>query len=459
MIRFRKKSLRVLLVATVISFVHLAQYQDVPSEIHAAPFSRVTVDAGQELGSPKLMLGFLHGLDHRGFDTKNYSSSHIADLKPKFWRIGVNSALSNYKVAKAIDPNIKITLVISDIYADGLKGGYRKVRPWEDWNAYERDIKLIMKKASESGMHIDYWDVWSEPDHASYWPGSCDQFFELFKRTYQIIRAADPAAKIVGPSVSSAKNGGTCRPKPFLAQFLEYLAAQNLRPDAISWHEFDFPEEIPEHVEAVRRFFKEHPSLGMPEIHINELSGPADHLIPGWAVGWLYYLEKAEVDWASRGCWDVKQDRSRWSDCQAGLNGLLLKDNRTPQAVYWVYHAYAEMTGKRVKSTSSSPRLVAIASRNDQAKEVRLLLGRYNVKEKRGASADVEVEVQNYPYTASELQVDVRRVPSDNIPGPLPEGPKRVPTGAVSMQNGAAMISLNQFQDGEAYIVILSPKG
>jgi hypothetical protein len=452
-----------ILTGITIAFANMAGYDNdlLPFELEsaaAAPLSRITVDAGQDLGPVKLMLGFLHGLDHKSFEKKNYSPVLVAKLKPKFWRIGVDSALSNYKVAKALDPNIKITMVISDIYADILKGGYKKVRPWEDWGRYEKEIKFIVNKASESEMKIDYWDVWSEPDHKAYWPGTCEQLLELFKRTYRVIREADPKAKIVGPSISNPKSRGPC-PKPFLNHFLEYLADQNLRFDAISWHEFDFPEEIPEHVESIRNVMKAHPSLGTPEIHINELSGPADHLIPAWAVGWLYYLEKANVDWASRGCWEIKERSSRWSDCQAGLNGLFLKDNNTPQAVYWVFRAYAEMTGNRLKSTGSVPRLVALASRDEPTKEIRVLIGRYDVKERRGPFADVEVEIQNYPYAAKGVQVEIQRIPSENIPGPLPEGPKMVSTGIFPINNGTAVIPLNQFQDGDAYIMILRPKG
>ena len=232
-----------ILTGATIAFMNMAGYDNsLPTleleSASAALLSRLTIDASQDLGPVKLMLGFLHGLHHKGFESKNYSPGVIAKLRPKFWRIGVNSALSNYKIAKAIDPNIKITFVLSDIYADFLKGGYKKVRPWEDWKAYEKDITLIVKRTAEVGMQIDYWDVWSEPDHKSYWPGTCDQLFEMFKRTYQVIRAADPNAKIVGPSVSNSKNPGPC-PKPLLAHFIEYLAGQNLRFDALSWHEFE----------------------------------------------------------------------------------------------------------------------------------------------------------------------------------------------------------------------------
>ena len=454
---------RVILTGITIAFMHVAGYDNgLPTfeleSSFAAPLSRVTVDAGQDLGPVKLMLGFLHGLDHKSFEKKNYSPGLIARLKPKFWRIGVNSALSNYRVAKAIDPDIKITMVISDVYADILKGGYKNVRPWEDWGRYEKEIKFIVDKAAEAEMRIDYWDIWSEPDHKSYWPGTCEQLFEMFKRTYQVIRAVDPKAKIVGPSISNPKGRGPCS-KPLLVHFLEYLASQNLRFDAISWHEFDFPEEILEHVEAIRNVIKEHPSLGTPEIHINELSGPADHLIPGWAVGWLYYLEKANVDWATRGCWDIKERDTRWSGCQAGLNGLLLKDNNTPQAVYWVFRAYAEMTGKRLKSVSSTPRLVVLSSKDDPAKEVRVLVGRYDVKERKGPFADIEVEIQNYPYSDKGVEVEIQRIPNENIPGPLPDGPKKVSTGILPLNNGTAVIPLNKFQDGDAYMMILRPKG
>jgi hypothetical protein len=199
-------------------------------------------------------------------------------------------------------------------------------------------------------------------------------------------------------------------------------------------------------------------TLGSPEIHINEYASSEDHLIPGWSVGWLYYMEKAGVDASNRACWDVVQGKTTWSDCWAGLNGVFLKDNKTTQPVYWVHRAYADMSGSRLLNmTTSQKRSVALAARDDLSQTIRMLIGRYYEKGKKGPTADLEVTLEAYPFTnAAAVQAAVFRIPNGNGPASL-SSPVAVSSNILPVNNGRIEFVLRDFRDGDAFNVILTP--
>src|SRR5262249_33105839 len=141
------------------------------------------------------------------------------------------------------------------------------------------------------------------------------------------------------------------------------------------------------------------------EIHIDEYAGPLYHRLPGWMVGWLYYFEKANVDVAVKACWDVNEQGKSWSDCWAGLNGLLSQDNSTPQPVYWAYKYYADMKNVRVQSTTTAPQTVALADRSDAEQKIRLLIGRFYPEESK---TQVTIEIKNYPYKTTKIKAVTR---------------------------------------------------
>ena len=98
---------------------------------------------------------------------------------------------------------------------------------------------------------------------------------------------------------------------------------------------------------------------------IDEYAPAAQHHLPGFAVGWFYYLEKSGVLSVSRACWNVMDSvNGIWDDCWDGLDGLFMKDNLTPQALYWVFNRYAQMLGRKLTSTSSASNDVVALARS-----------------------------------------------------------------------------------------------
>jgi hypothetical protein len=201
-----------------------------------------------------------------------------------------------------------------------------------------------------------------------------------------------------------------------------YAALHKLKLDALSWHEFGQPQDISPHVAIIRKHFQERPELGMPEIHINEYSGPAGHAVPGLAVHWLHALENASVDWSSRACWDKQ--------CESGLNGLFRADNQTPNPVYWVYRAYAEIASSRLGTQTNSGQVAAIAGLNKARKQLTVLIGTDPLMQKN--ESPINIQVKNYPYSTKKVNVVLKKISAESLPSVL--STHRIKSGSVSFQ-------------------------
>lgn len=452
----------------------------------AGAFVTITIDASQDIGNVKLMQGFLSGT---AVDFPN--PSLIVPLKPKFWRTGADvigrprNDLGRY--AKATKYGSRITWDTSIGYYL-QKGTWfpgdcptcAPIEPWKDgFQEYKQYIKNTVQASIQLNKPVQYWDWWSEPEQYGRF-GTQEQMFATFKAFHDAVREVERltgvSQKIVAPSIGNFegkdwRNGNIRMFK--LEDFAAYIEQNNLRLDAFSWHEMPIAEDVPSHVAAVRTYFSQHPKLcnpTCPEIHINEFQGMEQSLVPGATIGWLYHLEKANADWASRACWIL----GGWSSCDYGMNGLLMKDEITPQANYWAHRAYADMDGaKKLAVETSDSHTIALASKNDAAREFRLLAGRYchygnqtwidcyASGVKNGTPADVSLQIKNYPY-GTNAEVEIYRIPNNNnVPTALPFPILVLKSTVVVQQDSAGgsvlPIMIRNFQDNDAYSITIKP--
>jgi hypothetical protein len=352
----------------------------------------------------------------------------------------------NILLAKEVSPSAQVTVVVSDQLAV-RRGNYQKLEPWRDWAGFEADVRAVIRSYLDQGLKVDAWDIWSEPDTSAMWTGTCDQAMEMFERAARTIRSADLAGRVVAPSVSDVDVRGVCRDS-FFSTFIQFAARRHLPIDAISWHEFDDPRVLPSQAQAVRKYLEIAWTDPKPELQVNEFSGPVDAPIPGWAVAWLANLEAAGVNAANRACWGT--------GCSSGLNGLFLTDNRTPTALYWVHRAYADLPSVRLSATVDDPDTAVLAARSENGSVVRLLLGRFQGKNRPGGARDLELTLDRLPWKASSSAVVIRRIARPRR-GRLSafHCPVDVP-GKVVVVGGSLSLRLTSFSDGDAYEIIVS---
>jgi len=424
----------------------------------------IIIDAGKNLGPPQLRQGFVHGLNYERGRDYSKTVALISALKPKSWRLSSYSHVYGFVVGEAKLPQTlgtKIVFNFQDLFNIRYGHGVRvsagcapnQKNCFSSYDTFKTSwlelLNAAMRTEAERKLTIDYFDVFAEPDYGDGKLGVApEQLGDIFKSTHDAVRQYLPNAKIVAPSITSFK-------ERFLKRFLVFVADNDLRLDALSWHEFETPEILPAHVNEIREFIKTQPKLcnpHCPEIHINEYEPEEQHLIPGYGVGWLYYLEKAGVDQANRACWDLP----KFSTCWYGFEGMLLQDNVTPQPLYWVYKAYADMNNSRLSSVSSLPQTIALASKDESKREIRILAGKYG---QNGASGRVTIKVKDFRYNISSVTADISRIPDTGNAVqslPVPPPPMRE---VIGVQENSFSIVIPDFRDGEAYSIVVRPSG
>jgi hypothetical protein len=472
--------------AVVLSSVVLAATITAPiTTAHADPCGQqeicIQVDGRSQRGPARLPAqGFLWSI------ASTNDPAMVAALRPQHWRLADTKEV--YDRAKRYES--RVTVMLSDFWYgatnDAKKGGAQP--PWNNWSQYAEFIKSVVRQYRDLGKPVDYWDIQNEPGGDYVWTccrGTTQQLLDQYRVAHDAIRSVDPEARIVGPSLGAFADGpGQDRSWPFdLERFFRFVEFWGLRFDAISWHEISAPppgakdrsifitspRDVIDHIARVRKLLAAHPRVGKPEILINEYGVPSSRLLPGWTAGWLGAFEQANVDGANRACAMAIDTAGRsYSECARGvLDGLLIGDEKTPQANYWVHRAYADMTGERLATSSSDDAVTAFATAGPDG-TVRVLLGRHKSCTRSVNSECTEPSsatpppkpaklTVSLPGTPTSVRVSIRRIP--NVRGPM-RAPIDVQSSPATgdVVDGALTVNLDAVADGEAYVVTVRPR-
>jgi hypothetical protein len=427
--------------------------------------------------------GFLHGID------ANTPPSLVAPLRPQAWRLSDwAGAPVAYNSTKPYHP--VVTDLLSDLWWEATNDPYRECggqwncmvygtlipsaypRPWggaqTPWSTgpnddgYRRFVQAVVAGMSTSDRRPDYWDIQNEPG----WPNYYDAIDQANSTTleieqqivaaYQAIKAADPNAKVVCPSlgafVTYAGEAGASTPS--FPDLLTFLDAHQVRCDAISWHENDptqppvdssnQPEIIVQHVATMRALLAQHPAQGNPKIFINEYGSPegypSSYLSAGSTAGRIAALEAAKVDEANSTC---------FSECGSGsLDGLLTSDTGGTRPVYWVRAFYAQMTGRTVATSSTASQVDAFATNDPSTSTLRVLVGRHDARATESVSVTIRL-----PWSASSVTIGTQPIAS----GTAAVGSPASTTTTAQVVNGQVTIMLPTVNNSDAYTLTLTP--
>lgn len=382
--------------------------------------------------------GFLHGLSDR-----LPSTSHYEALKPRIHRfpafLGNPNMLPNTPpgesgqsgfsspgfMSRLQNAGVKQQVIISDEY---MWFGLHNSWGWPGDAAHsgktpyqllDEKIDSIVDHAlanfpASGGWQIE-WDLWNEPDNAEFWGRSQAQFFETWKHAFQRVRAKDPNAVIVGPSIAYfVTSGPTPERAGWLEAFLLYARDNNVLPNIVSWHEMVNPKEIPSQVQYIRDFMAANGIADRP-IDVNEYQGPGIDLMqsPGNTIRFLSNLERTNIRHAIRACWneDPAQTDSTTNGLSPGrLDNIMTTSPLQPRALWHVYHSYSEMTGNIVPVTPGGF-LSGLGSVDAAAGKARILIGNDGTQ-----SFTTSVTITNLAQlpdftTTGNVRVRVREIP------------------------------------------------
>ncbi|WP_043628897.1 RICIN domain-containing protein [Nonomuraea candida] len=308
-----------------------------------------------------------------------------------------------------------------------------------DWSDYDAFLTRLINDVRAAGIAVQ-WDIWNEPNLNLFWNRPQAQYFELWRRSYQRIRAAFPDQLIVGPSCACVPSPG----HPWWNQYLDFIRANDVIPDIISWH--SLPGDPVADVAAANATLD---PRGIPHprpYQINEYAAP-DEQNPGDGSWYIARLERAGADglranWASSG--NLHND----------LGNLLVRHQsgqHLPKGEWWVYRFYASQTGQIV-SVTPSPAYDAFATKADGVAKVLVGGG--------GTTGNIAVRLQRLDATRGIVQNNQVRAVVQRIPyngGGAVQGPVTVRNTIVTLSGDGATLNLPHTDADETFTVTLLP--
>lgn len=325
----------------------------------------ITVDCSTSAIPVKSMVGFLHS-----FNDTAPSQKLIDELAPKYWRVGhgLSTKYKNSSLKQIRGRKISSIVILSDFY--NPIGKTKWLPPNQNMHGY---IALIDETYLRYGNNVIY-DIWNEPNHPDFWKQSEGEYLTAFKVAHDRIRSlpGGDSAWITGPSISYFD-------KAFIERFLLFCSQNNIKLDILSWHDFRTGKKIQQMRQDIKwareNWLKQYKSIGIKEIHINEIIGQGDQYSPLISLMFFKALEEGGADGACKACW--WNNSKSLSNCYNNSLDGLIDNNGRPRSIWWAYKYYNMSTRTRIISTTNSEDLISFAfiEDNGMLKSIDILLG------------------------------------------------------------------------------------
>ncbi|SCD94848.1 Glycosyl hydrolases family 39 [Streptomyces sp. DvalAA-14] len=451
--RWRARTLAALAAAATVL---LAAATLSPSPAAAAD-TTVSVDLGSQGAAPTAVgSGFLYGLSQDGSAP---ADSLLQPLKPGLFRGGgariagggwlgdgytagsgyrvrINSALSQARRVTGSAYHATYHLLVSDVWGADTTQPANTVYPCDNgdcsnWKAF---IDQLVGDVQASGVPVSY-DIWNEPDGTGFWQRgvNSEQYYQMWDTAVREIRRLAPSAQIVGPSYSGYNHG-------WLDGFLGRTKTDNTLPNVVNWH---FGNDPATDAADARALLSAHGIAPLP-LTINEylFSQQQNSAYTAW------FLDRLAASGVSGAAHAI------WSDCcGAGtLDSLLV--NGQPTGQWYVYQAYAQLSGKLLGGTATNGGTAVTAALDSGAHQVKALIGNNS-----GQGGTTTVNFQNLPAASwltvnGKVHAKVQRIPDQN---PLSGGPVTVLDSDLTPDGSTLHVPITVTGGADAYTVTLTP--
>jgi len=278
---------------------------------------------------------------------------------------------------------------------------------------------------------ITNFEIWNEPDGT--WLSSNGSFNSFWTTTYQQIRSLDPSAVIQGPSFSDNISG--------MQSFLQNAVATNTVPNVISWHELESAGKIAGDVATVTGIEK---NLGITPrpIAIEEYAAPSQVGIPGDLIDYIAQFERLGINNAELAFWNQ----------YGALGDLLTGTGGSPNAAYWLYQWYGQMSGNMVTVVppgTAGTGLDGAAAVNSAGNQVSVIFG--------GGSGSTAVTVNGLSsafgttaHAVLEQTVSAGRTTAV-------AGPQAISSGNYTISNWSITIPVSSMNSANGYHLVITP--
>jgi Ricin-type beta-trefoil lectin domain-like len=307
-----------------------------------------------------------------------------------------------------------------------------------DWTDYDAFLTRLISDVRAAGIAVQ-WDICNEPNLGLFWNRPQAQYFELWRRTYQRLRTEFPGHLIVGPSCACVPSTGG-----WWVQYLDFIRANNLVPDIISWH--SLPGDPVANVATANTTLN---SRGIPHprpYQINEY-GSSSEQNPGDGSWYIARLERAGAD-------GLRANWASTANLHNDLGNLLVRNSaghHQPKGEWWVYRFYGSQTGL-ISSVTPSPAYDAFATKDSGVAKILVGGG--------GTTGNIAVNLQRLDTTSGIVQNNQVRVIAQRIPyngGGAVQGPITIANTVVTLSGNAATVNLPHTNVDDTFTITLLP--
>ncbi len=449
-----RSSVRLILTAIVLGLLMSSFARAQKTSPRFVP--EITIHADQDRGPVRLYTGWLHGFE----ESDPLPIAKVQALNTSAWRV---SKLWQLSAVRPFTSNIQYEVSFSWRWQQ-LGNPAANLALWQQY------LVSQVSYIQSNNLHVEWWDIWNEPDHAYFWQWSYSDLLKTYDAAVSTIKTLVPNAKFIGPSFARfvARDNFNGRS---VANFIKDLDSRyGIRLDAVSWHMNDdwYPWNIQGNVDALRSAIDQIGGGYDPKLVINEYTQSLIVLRPVYLASFVWHMDQAGIDFANLACWNLYSNcfpQTTYSSCWVGLNGLFLKNYSAEQHSYWFYEWHGREKGN-VRLEVSRPEIntFAIASRSDARQEIVICVGKHSHLDPVGG---VILKIQGYPWGGGEaaVQVDVSELTAahelcgNDVWKPKqvasPDGPTPVSSEVRSVVGGALTIRLPRFADDDLRFVTI----
>ncbi len=405
----------------------------------------VTVDFSEKLGAIKPMNAINNGpLPY----TKDQTWTNFSDYKKlrlPYARTHDASFCSRYGGEHTVDVNFIFPRFDADendptsydfqltdeylksIFSAGTEPFFRlgsKIEHWskkyntlppKDFGKWARICEHIIAHYTEGWAkgfrwNITYWEIWNEPDmrgdnepakNKPTWGGTQAQFFDLYKTAACHLKKRFPTLKIGGPAVAnmftSRAFGTVTIVKPWIEDFLTFVAENKVPLDFFSWH--SYTGEVQTILDGAKqaRLYLDKYGLKKTESILNEwnyLDGWNGDSFLGTIKGITGIRGAAFSSAVMSACQNAPVDMLMYYDAQPSVfNGLFDYYTMKPIKGYYPFYMFSKLreAGWQV-SASSSDRDVYVLAATGNGKKGAMVTYYPSPKDKRAKNKTITIK-------------------------------------------------------------------
>ncbi|WP_319019094.1 ricin-type beta-trefoil lectin domain protein [Microbispora sitophila] len=307
-----------------------------------------------------------------------------------------------------------------------------------NWTDYDNFLTRLIDDVRATGAPVQ-WDIWNEPNITLFWNRPQSQYFEMWKRAYQRIRAAFPSHLIVGPSCACVPSTGG-----WWTQYLDYVKANNVVPDIVSWH--SLPGDPVANVATADTTLNSRGIAHPRPYQINEY-GASNEQNPADGAWYIARLERAGAD-------GLRANWAGGSNLHNDLANLLTHNSSgqySPKGEWWVYRFYGSQTGQ-IASVTPSSNYDAFATKTSGNAKILVGGGR--------TTGNIAVNLQRLDTTSGIVQNNQVRVLVERIPyngGGAVQGPVTVQNTVATLSGNGTTVNLPHTAVDDTFTITLLP--